>query len=87
MPMGSGYWGAPWGWFGWIMPLICLLFVVMMAFLCFRMMRGCMVGHGRRASGEIEDLRTQIRELREEISSAIKEHFYEWLKRNSAVRT
>jgi hypothetical protein len=49
------------------MPLICLPFVVMMAFLCFRMMRGCMVGHGRRASGEIEDLRTQIRELREEI--------------------
>ncbi len=52
MPMWNGYWGAPWGWFGWIMPLIGLLFMVMMAFVCFRMMGGCMAGHGRRASGE-----------------------------------
>lgn len=67
MLMWNGYWGAPWGWFGWIMPLVCLLFVVVMAFACFRMMGGCMAGHGRRASGGTEDLRTQIRELREEI--------------------
>jgi len=65
--MWSSYWGAPWGWSGWIIPLIGLLFMGMMAIVCFRMMGGCMAGNGRRGSDEIEGLRTEIRDLREEI--------------------
>ncbi len=67
MPMWGGYWGMPWGGFGWIFPLIGVLFMVMMAVVCFRMMGRCMGGYTPRASGEIEALRTEVRELREEI--------------------
>ncbi len=66
MPIWNGFWGAPWGWFWWIMPLVGLLLMVMMAFVCFRM-GGCMAGHGRHPSCEVEDLRVGIRELRQEI--------------------
>ena len=67
MPMWGGYWGGPWGGFGWIFPLIGLLFMAVMAFVCFRMMGGCMAGHGHHTTGEVEDLRREVRELREEI--------------------
>ncbi len=67
MPMWGGYWGPPGGGFGWIFPLIGLLFMVVMGFVCFRMMGGCMAGHGRHATGEVEDLRREVRELQEEI--------------------
>jgi hypothetical protein len=71
MPMWGGYWGAPWGGFGWIFPLIGLLFMVAMAFMCFRMMGGrmgcCMPDHSGHATGEVEEMRREIRELREEI--------------------
>ena len=65
--MWTGCWGPSCGWFGWIMPLIGLLFMVMMVLLCFRGMGGCMAGHGRRGSGEIDELRAGISELREDI--------------------
>lgn len=72
MPMWSGYWGPPWGGLGWIFPLIGLLFMVVMLFLCLRMMGGmmgggCMAGHGGHSAGNVEDLRREVRELREEI--------------------
>ncbi len=67
MPMWGGYWGTPWGGFGWIFPLIGLLFMVVMGFVCFRMMGGCLAGHGRHTAGDVEDLRREIRGLREEI--------------------
>lgn len=52
----AGYWGAPWGAWGWVFPLIGLLFMVVMVFACVRMMGGmagggCMMagaGHTRR---------------------------------------
>jgi hypothetical protein len=70
MHMWGGYWGMPWVGFGWIFPLIGILFMVVMAFVCCRMMgrmagSGCMPGHG--GTGEIEDLRREVRELKEEI--------------------
>ena len=70
MHMWGGYWGMPWVGFGWIVPLLGLLFIVVMAFGCFRMMRrmaigSCMGGHG--GPGEIQDLRREIQELKEEI--------------------
>ncbi|HSB79281.1 MAG TPA: hypothetical protein VLM91_10850 [Candidatus Methylomirabilis sp.] len=71
MPMWGGYWGIPWGGFGWIFPLIGLVFMLAMAFMCFRMMGGkmggCMSSHSGQGSGEVEELRKEIRDLREEI--------------------
>ncbi len=46
MPICGAYWGIPWAGFGWILPVIGLVFMVVMAFVCFRMMGRCMVGHG-----------------------------------------
>lgn len=72
MPFWGGYWGAPWSGFGWIFPLIGLLFMVVMVLACMRMMGGmmggrCMTGHGGQRIGEVEDLRREVRELKEEI--------------------
>jgi hypothetical protein len=72
MQMWGAYWGPPWGGLGWIFPLIGLLFMVGMAFLCIRMMGGlsgfgCMGGHSSHSVGEVEDSRREVRELREEI--------------------
>lgn len=71
MPMWGGYWGAPWGGLGWIFPLLGLLCIIAMAFLCFRMMGGrmggCMPGHSGHTSADVEELRGEVRELREEI--------------------
>lgn len=72
MPMWGGYWGAPWAGFGWIFPLIGLLFMVIMVFMCVRMMGGtmrggCMPGHVSHTASETEELRREVRELKEEI--------------------
>jgi uncharacterized membrane protein len=72
MPMWGGYWGPMWGGFGWIFPLLGLLFMVVMIAMCLRMMRamsslGWMPGRGHSASTEIENLRREVRELKEEI--------------------
>ncbi len=72
MPMWGGYWGPPWGGFGWIFPLIGLVFMVAMIFLGFRMMGGmmrggCMGSHGGHSAGDMEELRREVRELKEEI--------------------
>ncbi len=65
-------WGPPWGGFGWIFPVIGLLFMVVMAFVCIRMMGGmmgggCFGGHRGHDASEAEDLRREVRELKEEI--------------------
>jgi hypothetical protein len=70
--MWGGYWGAPGAGFAWTFPLIGLLFMVVMVFMCARMMggmmrSGCMPGHASRSAGEIEDLRQEVRELKDEI--------------------
>jgi hypothetical protein len=59
-------WG---GW--WIFPLLGLLCIVLMMVFCARMMRGTMggarmCGHGERHVSEADDLRREVRELREE---------------------
>lgn len=67
IPLWCGSWGTAWGGFGWMFPLLGLLFMAVMIFVCFRMMRGCITGYGVHAPGEVEDLRAGLRELREEI--------------------
>lgn len=57
----------PGGGFGWIFPVIGLLFMVGMAVMCFRMTGGCMGGHAGHTTGEVEELRKEVREFREEI--------------------
>lgn len=68
----AGYWGAPWGAWGWIFPLIGILFMVVMVFVCARMMGGmagcgCMMSHGRPPADDPEALRREVRELKEEV--------------------
>ena len=68
----SGYSGSPWWGFGWIFPLIGLLFMVVMAFVCIRMMGGmgafgCLGGHRGHTIQQADDLRTEIQELKEEV--------------------
>ncbi len=71
MPFWGGYAGSPLG-LGWLFPLVGLLFMAVMAFLCFRVMGG-MAGPGcgfRRRNHTIQkpdDLRQEIEELREEV--------------------
>jgi hypothetical protein len=67
MPMWNVFCAVPWGWFGWIMLSIGLLFIGMMAVLCFRSMGGCMAGFCHIASGENEGLRKEILELQQQI--------------------
>jgi uncharacterized membrane protein len=74
MPFWGGYWwGQPWGGFGWIFPLIGMLFMVVMVFVCIRMMGGmlggggCMGGHRGRSADQADDLRREIQELKEEV--------------------
>jgi hypothetical protein len=56
----------------WIFPLLGLLFIVVMVMVCARMMGGmmggrAMCGHGGRHMSEIDDVRREVHELREEI--------------------
>ncbi len=77
MPFWAGY--GPWGGFGWIFPLIGLLFMVVMAFVCVRMMGGragggCMTSHWRSPADETEALRREVRELKEQIEMLRQTH-------------
>ena len=69
---GPGPWAAPmWGGW-WIFPLLGSLFIVAMVVLCARMMRGMaggagMCGHREHHASEMDDLRREVHELREEI--------------------
>ena len=58
----------PWSGFGWIFPLIGLLFMVGMGLACFRMMGGCsMTRHGGPTRTGVEELHQEVRDLKEEI--------------------
>ncbi len=68
----AGYGGAPWGAWGWVFPLIGLLFMAGMVFVCVRMMAGmgggcCMGAHGHPSADDTEALRRELRELKEDI--------------------
>jgi hypothetical protein len=72
MPMWGGSWGGTWAGFGWVFPVIALLFMAVMMFLCFRRMgrMGCRghEGSGRApADTEVGDLRREVQQLREEV--------------------
>jgi len=66
MPISGTYWGAPCAGFGWIFPLIGLVFMTVMIIICARMMRGrthvCwMCGSRGQRGGPIENLRNDVR--------------------------
>jgi len=73
--MGShwaGYWGAPWGGWGWVVPLIGLVFMAVMVFVCVRMMAGmggsgCMWSRRHPSADDTEALRRELRALKEQI--------------------
>jgi len=72
MPMWGGYWGGPWTGFGWLFPVIALLFMGLMMFLCCRMMgrMGCRSREGSGAAHpdtEVGELRREVQQLREEV--------------------
>ncbi len=72
MPMWGGYWGGSWAGFGWVFPVIALLFMGLMMFLCCRMMgrvvcRGRERGAAAHPDAEVGELRRQVQQLREEI--------------------
>ena len=67
MPMWSHGWGGPWGAFGWIVPLVGLVFMIVMVVACFRIMGSGMGRHAGLTAAEMEELRREIRELKEEI--------------------
>lgn len=61
-----------WDGFFWIFPLVGLVIVIVMVFVCLRMMGGiwrfgCMGGHGGQSASETEDLRREVRELKQAI--------------------
>jgi cell division protein FtsB len=62
------YWD---GFFG-IFPLVGLVIMVVMVFACLRMMGGisrfgCMGGHDGQSASETDNLRREVRELKQEI--------------------
>lgn len=71
MPMWGLAWGGPWGGFGWLFPLVGLIFMIVMIVLCRRMMGGRMrcgpVGHRGPTAVDLDELRREVRELKEDI--------------------
>jgi hypothetical protein len=60
-----GTWGAAVGGFWWIFPLLGLVFMGLMIFLCFRGFGfACM---GRRRPGELSDLQREVENLKEDV--------------------
>jgi hypothetical protein len=62
-----GTWGAALGGYWWILPLIGLVFMGVLFFVCFRHFgAGCMAGL-RRSPGELSDLQRQVESLKEDV--------------------
>lgn len=64
--------GAAVGGFGWIFPLIGLLFMAVMVFVCIGVMGGmpglgCMGGRRGHSAEPVDDLRREIQGLKEEV--------------------
>ena len=56
-----------WG-MGWIFPLIAFAFIIIMPFVISRFFRGGVGFCSPRRSDEIEDLRKEIRDLKDEVA-------------------
>ncbi len=71
MPMWGNPWGGPWGGFGWLFPLVGLAFMIIMGVFYLRMMGGRMgcgpVGQRGPTAAEVDELRREIGELKEEV--------------------
>jgi hypothetical protein len=72
MPFWAGYWGSSWGAFWWICPLIGLVMMAAMMFVCLRMMGRTggvcwMGGHHGSGTGDFEDVRRELHELKDEV--------------------
>ena len=87
MPFSGGYGGSPLG-FGSVFPLVGLLFMVVMAFFCIRMLggmagRGCMGRHRSHTIQQPDDLRREVQELREEVRRLREgvEGVIQWMQR------
>lgn len=66
MPL-CGFWGATVSSFWWVLPLIGLVVMAIMFFVCFRGMGcGCM-GERRRSSGELSDLHLEVESMKDAI--------------------
>jgi uncharacterized membrane protein len=78
MPMWHGYWGGPWGGFGWIVPLLALVGMIVMILVCIRRMSGmghcgCLPSPGQSAPSEVAALRREIQDLREDLHKLRKQ--------------
>ena len=68
------WWNGPhpmWGMW-WIFPLIVLAFIIFMLFVISRFCRGGVAFCGPRRSEEMEDLRKEIRDLKDEVAKLRK---------------
>ncbi len=66
MPFWCGYWGAAGGGLWWLFPLLGVVVMTVMVFLCFRGF-GCMTRRTGRGLDDIAELRREIQGLKEEI--------------------
>ncbi len=60
-----GYWGATSAGYWWILPLIGLVFMGVMFFVCFRGI-GCMGGR-RRSPGDLSSLQREVDGLKDDV--------------------
>jgi uncharacterized membrane protein len=66
-----GVWGTVDGGFWWLMPLFGLLFMGLMAVVCFRGV-GCIRGR-RPSTRELSDLQREVEGLREEVRKLVRQ--------------
>lgn len=71
MPFWAWNWVVPSGGDWWIFSLVGLVFIIVMAFACLRLMHvmsgfGCMAGHRGKSDGT-NDLQREVQELKQEI--------------------
>lgn len=72
MPL-CGFWGATGISLWWVLPLIGLVVMGIMFFVCFRRVGcGCMGGH-RRSSGELSDLHHEEASLKDEVRKMVRQ--------------
>jgi len=69
-----GTWGTAGSGFWWVLPLIGLVVMGVMFFVCFRGFGGfgCMGGR-RRTSGELSDLQREVESLKEDVRKLVRQ--------------